>query len=60
MLLQAALYLWAMTVFMIKLAVPPVLTILSDEGSSSCRILIMQVPTLVDFTGHSQNYYTKV
>ena len=32
------LYLWAMTVFMIQFATPPVLVIFSDAGSSSCRI----------------------
>ena len=37
MLLQAYLCLWAMTVFMIQLATPLVLFILSEAGSSSCK-----------------------
>ena len=44
-----------MTVFMIQLAAPPVLLILSDAGSSSCRISIMQAPALVDLKCRSQN-----
>ena len=50
MLLQAYLYLWIMTVFMIQFENLPVLLILSDAGSnsSSCRIWIMQAPALVD------------
>ena len=50
MLLQAYLYLWAMTVFIIQFEAPPVLLILSNAGSSSssCRVGIMQGPALVD------------
>ena len=54
-LLPAYLYLWAMTVFMIKLATPPVLLILSDADSSSRRILIITDKTaaLVDLRRRS-------
>ena len=57
MLLQAYLYLWAMTVFIIQLATPPVVLILSDAGSrsSSCRIWIVQAPALVDLRPGSYN-----
>ena len=60
MLLQAYLQLWAITVFMIQLATPPVLLILNDAGSSSCRICIMQAPALVDLRRSSQNNQTNV
>ena len=50
MLLQAYLYLWTITVFMIQFETLPVLWTLSNGGSSSssCRIWIMQATTLVD------------
>ena len=55
MLLQAYLYLWTMTVFMIQFEILPVLSILSNGGSSSssCRIWIMQSPALVDLKRRS-------
>ena len=55
MLLQAYLYLWTMTVFMIQFETFPVLLILSNAGSSSssCRIWIMQAPALVDLRRRS-------
>ena len=55
MLLQAYLCLWVITVFMIQLTTPSVLLILSNAGSSSssCRILVMQVPALVDLRRRS-------
>ena len=53
--IEAYLYLWAITVFMIQLASPPFLLIISDAGFSSCRILIVQAPALVDFRRLSQN-----
>ena len=55
MLLQAKLYLWTMTVFMIQFETLTVLFILSDAGSSSssCRIWIMQAQALVDLRRRS-------
>ena len=46
-----------MTVFMVQLASPPVLLILSDAGSSSSfsRISIKQAPALVDLRRRSYN-----
>ena len=57
MLLQAYLYLLAMTVFIIQLATLTVYLILSDAGSSlsSCRIWIIQAPALVDWRRRSYN-----
>ena len=55
MLLQAYLYLWNMTVFMIQFETLPVLLILSNacSSSSSCRICIIQAPALVDLRRRS-------
>ena len=55
MLLQAYLYLWAMTVLMIQFETLPVLLILSNAGSSSsfCRICIIQASSLVDLRRRS-------
>ena len=55
MLLQAYLYQWTMTVFMIQFGTLSVLLILSNAGSSSssCRIRIMQASTLVDLRRRS-------
>ena len=55
MLLQAYLYPWTMTVFLIQFETPPVLLILSSavSSSSSHRIGIMQAPALVDLRDRS-------
>ena len=55
MLLQAYLYLWTMTAFMIHFETLPVLLILSNTGSSSssCRIWMMQAPAFVDLRRRS-------
>ena len=47
MLLQAYLYIWTMTVFMIQSETLPALLIVSNAGlsSSSCRIWIIRDPT---------------
>ena len=59
-MLYAYLYLWAMTVFVLQIASPPVLLILSDAGSSSSFSRIQQAPALVDLKRHSYNNQTNV
>ena len=54
------LYLWAMTVFVLQLASPPVLLILCDTGSSSSFSRIQQAQALVDLKRHSHNNQTNV
>ena len=55
MLLQAILFLWIMSVFMIQFDTLPVLLILSNAGSSStsCRTWITQTPALVNLRRRS-------
>ena len=57
---QPGLYLWAMTVFVLQLASPPVLLILCDTCSSSSFSRIQKAQALVDLKRHSYNNQTNI